>query len=46
MGEPVVATREHKVTIAAKPGQDYGILITSEASGFLILRMKADRPKA
>jgi len=42
VGEPVLSVREQTVTIAVRPGRDYGILCSSEGMGGILMRVRAD----
>lgn len=42
VGEPVIGTKETKITIAVKPNLDYGILFSSDGIGSLLLRLRLD----
>jgi hypothetical protein len=40
VGEPVIIAREAKMTVTVKLNQDYGIMLSSEGMGSLLLRLR------
>ena len=42
VGQPIVETREQKITVAVKPGRLYGIELLSEGYGCLLMRLRVD----
>ena len=42
VGEPILSRVEDKVTVALKPGLNYGILLTSKNNGVLLVRLQID----
>jgi len=42
VGEPLLSTKEHRVSIALKPGHDYGFLLLSDGMGALVGRLRLE----
>lgn len=42
VGEPIVSAKDHQVTVALKPNQDYGFLLLTDGMGALIGRLRVE----